>query len=120
MVWVIAGIIVSCSVVLVGLVWLEPSDPEEVGVGDDNVVTIPALAKGDRRPDFICYAHGLIHASACTSLSDEDAERQVNLEYPTGIDSPWQLSGEATFADGSPHPAPCPDSSEHRHVLFVC
>lgn len=71
------------------------------------------------RPEFTAYAVGFVSASVCTSLPDEDATRRLNIEHMTGV-HPWVISDDETFADGTPHPCPCPDSEEHRHVLFHC
>lgn len=70
-------------------------------------------------PRFAAYAIGLCSASACTSLSDEDAIAEMNRRHPTGV-GPWFIADEPTFATGQPHPCPCPDDSARRHVLFHC
>lgn len=73
------------------------------------------------RYEFRAYAVGLCSASACTSLAGEQAAARLNIEHPTGISSQWQVSADATFADGHPHPNPCEDWPDtHRHLLFVC
>ena len=70
---------------------------------------------------FECYALGLVCASVCTSLTNEEAARRLNALHPTGISSGWEVAEDATFADGeTPNPAPCPDVEGHRHVLFEC
>lgn len=70
--------------------------------------------------EFVAYGVGLVYASACTSLDDEAATIRINHQHPTGIASPWRVSDDPSFADGSPNPQPCPDSATHRHVLFSC
>lgn len=65
------------------------------------------------------YSVGLCFASVCTSASDDDATVLLNKEFPTGISNGWSVSSE-NFADGSPNPSPCPDTTGHRHVLFDC
>jgi hypothetical protein len=61
----------------------------------------------------------MCYASVCTSLSDDDATDELNLAWPTGIESRWTIADEA-FADGTPNPAPCADAPTHRHLLFSC
>lgn len=71
--------------------------------------------------EFTAYSVGICCASVCTSLTPEDAEHQLNLEYPTGISSTWKLSEDKTFAGGKPMPCVCPDHPDtHKHYLFNC
>lgn len=71
--------------------------------------------------DFRAYAVGIANASVCTSLTDEQATARLNTEHPTGIDSPWSISPDDTFASGQPNPRPCDDlPATHRHILFSC
>ena len=71
--------------------------------------------------DFDIYSLGMVHASLCTTLSNEEATERMNGEFPTGIGSDWQISDDETFADGKEHPCKCEDSPEtHRQILFVC
>lgn len=70
--------------------------------------------------EFTVYDVGLCYASVCTRLDDDAATERLNSEHPTGF-TPWQVSTDATFADGSsPNPCPCPDDVRNRHVLFNC
>jgi hypothetical protein len=83
------------------------------------------LARGDRimtAPyDFQAYAVGICTASVCTALTDEQTVERMNAEHPTGIDSPWAISTDPTFASGEPNPTPCEDMADtHRHILFNC
>jgi hypothetical protein len=72
-------------------------------------------------PDFTVYAHGICAVSVCTNLSPEEAEKRLNEELPTGIESKWKLSEDKTFAGGQPHPCPCDKNPEtHKHYLFNC
>lgn len=105
----VAAAVIVAVVVLVVLALALPVDDAEEETETEN-----------RRPPFISYAHGLVYASVCTSLTDDEATTRLNFERPTGVDSPWRISDDPTFADGTPHPAPCPSSPEHRHVLFTC
>jgi len=68
---------------------------------------------------FVAYGVGLVHASVCTDLSDEEATAALNREHPTGV-SPWSISTDKTFSGGEPNPCPCPDASGRRHILFSC
>jgi hypothetical protein len=69
------------------------------------------------------YSVGLVYASVCTALTDEETTRQLNLEHPAGTDNGWMISDEP-FADGSPNPSKCPDAvtyNQHRrHILYNC
>lgn len=77
-----------------------------------------AALPGQKTPEFTRYAEGLFYASACTSLSDEEATVRMN-EMPTGTRGGWAISADKTFTDGSPHPNPCDDNpGTHRHILF--
>jgi hypothetical protein len=71
---------------------------------------------------FTAYAVGVCNASVCTSLSDEEATFQLNLQHWTGIGAPWQISDDTHFADGThTNPCPCEDQPDtHRHILFNC
>lgn len=72
-------------------------------------------------PAFDVLAVGIVAASVCTSLSDEEATARLNETEPTRISSGWALSEDPTFADGSPNPQPCSLKPEtHRHLLFNC
>ena len=71
--------------------------------------------------DFEVYSIGIVHASVCTSLSDEEATKRINAEHPTGTSSMWAVSKSATFRDGNPNPCPCERNPKtHRHILFEC
>ncbi|MQB00514.1 MAG: hypothetical protein GEU78_09525 [Actinobacteria bacterium] len=70
--------------------------------------------------ELAVYAHGLGMASACTSLTDEQATERINAVHPTGIRNPWTIVNEP-FRDGTPNGAPCPDAPDtRRHLLFEC
>lgn len=71
--------------------------------------------------DFVAYSVGLCQASACTSLSVEEAAVRMNAEHPTGISSRWEMSSDPTFATGQTNPCPCDEHSvTHKHYLFTC
>ena len=70
---------------------------------------------------FEAYSVGLVSASACSSLSPEETEKQMNAEHPTGIGSDWTLADDEAFSTGQPNPCPCEISPEtHTHYLFHC
>ncbi|GII88241.1 hypothetical protein Ssi03_62310 [Sphaerisporangium siamense] len=69
--------------------------------------------------DFKVYRAGLLHASVCTNLTDEQATGRLNTEHPTGISAQWAVC-DGPFADGTPNGATCPGLPTHRHVLFIC
>lgn len=71
--------------------------------------------------DFEAYKVGVFCASICSNLAVEETARRLNEERPTGIDSRWALSGDATFKSGEPNPCPCDRSPQtHKHYLFDC
>jgi hypothetical protein len=71
--------------------------------------------------DFAAYSMGLIYASVCTSLSDDDATDRLNAEHPAGTVGGWTIASDPTFAAGEPNPCPCNRRPEtHRHILFSC
>lgn len=82
------------------------------------IAQVEANAPSLTTDEFTRYAEGLFYAAACTSLTDEEATARMNA-VPSGTSGGWTLSADAKFADGTPHPAPCPDKpATHRHLLF--
>ena len=68
--------------------------------------------------DFVAYAVGLVMASACTRLPDEQATHRMDIESPALHG--WRIADEP-FRDGTPNGSPCPDNpTTHRHLLFEC
>src|SRR5947209_5782008 len=55
---------------------------------------------------FTVYAIGLVCASVCTNLSDEEATRRLNWQHPTGV-GPWHIASDRTFRTGEANPHPC-------------
>jgi hypothetical protein len=94
----------------------------------DKMDSVPVCLKCEKKfgapkrtVDFYVYRMGVGMASACTSLDNSNAEKRMNRENPTGIDSRWTVSKETTFAKGEPHPGKCEDSPDtHRHLLMEC
>jgi hypothetical protein len=72
--------------------------------------------------DFVAYSIGFIHASVCTTITDDAAvEQRMNATHPTGIASPWRISKEPTFRDGVHHNGgPCNQDPRRRHLLMEC
>lgn len=71
--------------------------------------------------EFEVYALGIMYASVCTSLEDDEAIEALNRFYPTGIRSKWQVSRDEKFYSGQPNPCPCEKNPDtHRHILFEC
>ncbi len=69
------------------------------------------------------YSVGLVHCSVCVpaSMSPDEIEVFVNTEMPTGIGSPWKVSKDAAFADGTPNPCDCKDEpGVKKHYLMTC
>lgn len=71
-------------------------------------------------PTFRAYRIGLCTASVCTSLPASAVADRMSQENPSGIDSRWELSTDATFSGGESNPCQCPDSPEHKHYLLEC
>ena len=70
--------------------------------------------------DFVVYAHGIVHASVCSSLGTEATLARMQA-IPTGIRSSWALSEDETFRTGESNPCRCEDKPEtHMHYLFNC
>lgn len=71
--------------------------------------------------DFTVTAMGLVFATACTTLSNDEATNRLNLRHrPTSVGGAWEIS-PTTFDDGKSNPHPCdrwPDP-ERRHILFA-
>ncbi len=64
---------------------------------------------------FFAYAIGRYYASACTSLTDDEAVKCMGTLHPDA----WAVADES-FADGRPNGGPCGDKpATHRHVLLT-
>lgn len=71
--------------------------------------------------EFEAYGMGIVHASVCTSLSVEEATKRLNEQYPTGIQSQWELSKNEHFSCGEhKNGCDCPDHPDNKHYLFSC
>lgn len=70
---------------------------------------------------FTVISYGMVCASVCTSLTNEEAAARLNEEVPTGIKSKWDISEDTHFAGGKhTNPCACPDFPGNRHILFKC
>ena len=72
--------------------------------------------------DVTVYTVGIVCLSACAPKdmpSDKVAE-EVNAQRPTGIESPWASSDDATFSGGEPMPCACNGDPERLHWLLNC
>jgi len=68
----------------------------------------------------IPYVVGIIHAVVCTSDTDEEATKMLNLLHPTNISSDWSIAEDLFFDDGQSNPCPCNKDLSKRHILFHC
>jgi len=75
--------------------------------------------------EFQLLAIGLVYASVCSSLPEQETTDMLNLVHPTGMvyasDLLWTPSSDVTFAAGQPNPCKCelrPDT--HVHRLYTC
>jgi len=65
---------------------------------------------------FNAYAIGVYYASACTSLTDDEAVECMRTEYPPGA---WKIADEG-FATGQANGRQCDQHPRtRRHVLFT-
>lgn len=63
---------------------------------------------------------GIVIASACTSLTDDQAATRMNSVAPTGV-GPWTVDDDPRpFNDGTVPGSACPDFAHHRHIRFTC
>lgn len=69
--------------------------------------------------DFIVYSEGICFASVCTTLSVDDATKELNTRRPSGLHHGWSLSKES-FATGQSNPCACDQDAARRHMLFNC
>ena len=64
------------------------------------------------------YSEGLLHASACTALDDEQTDAAMAAR-PSGTSGGWTRSADTHFDDGKPNPCPCDaEPQTRRHVLY--
>ena len=70
--------------------------------------------------DFEIYSNGLVFCSVCSSLTQEETIRRVNVENTTGINSNCKIL-EEKFNSGEPNPCACNlYPKTHNHYLFSC
>lgn len=72
--------------------------------------------------DITIYAQGFITLSVCApkELSVGEVEAEVNIQNPTGIESPWKVSEDPTFRTGESNPCVCEDDPDRLHYLLSC
>lgn len=76
-----------------------------------------AIKEGEG-PDFMVYGEGLLYASVCSSLPQEEVEARMAAR-PCGTSMGWTISEAEEFADGQSNPRPCDTDPETRkHYLF--
>ena len=69
--------------------------------------------------DFVVYGEGLIYASVCSSLAQDEVVARMHRRL-CGTHAGWGLSDKA-FKTGEPNPCPCDNQPEtHKHYLFEC
>jgi hypothetical protein len=69
------------------------------------------------------YGTGVVALSACApaAMPPGEVAAAANRQQPTGISSPWRVSGEPRFAGGQPNPCPCDQQPAARlHYLLEC
>lgn len=71
--------------------------------------------------DFQVISFGLIYASVCTSLAEQETTERLNVAHPTGLSWGWQPATDERFATGQSNPCECELSPKtHHHVLYTC
>ena len=76
-----------------------------------------------RTPHFEAYSVGICCMSICTNLPPEEAVAKANAEYPTGIQTRWEVSEDEFFSDGKTRNGALCESAhapEARHYLLNC
>ncbi len=70
----------------------------------------------------IIYSSGVVCASVCApkEMPVTEIEEDVNLQLPTGIDSKWKISKDATFKTGEKNPHECEKDEKKLHYLLNC
>ena len=79
-----------------------------------------AIEESEGKPsdEFCIYAEGLVSASVCSSLREEEVERRM-ARVITGVGK-WTLA-KGDFSDGNPNPCACDKKpNTHKHYLFHC
>ena len=68
------------------------------------------------------YRLGSFSASVCAPAfaEGEDVAAAVQQRQPAGTDMGWQVSRDATFAEGEPNPCGCEEDAERKHWLLDC
>ena len=68
------------------------------------------------------YSFGLVCCSVCVpkEMKQDEIERQVNSQNPTGISTNWRISNDKFFKSGSVNPHICEKDSNRMHYLLNC
>jgi hypothetical protein len=72
---------------------------------------------------FFIGSPGLVSRAVCApaGMGREEIAAEVNARSPTGISSPWTVTGAEDLTDyNGPYPAQCPDEAGRRHYLLHC
>ena len=77
-------------------------------------------AEREQGEEFVVYAEGLLYASVCSSLPQEEVIQRMG-HVTSGTQAGWVFSDHSAFASGQPNPCPCDKKPEtHKHYLFNC
>lgn len=77
-------------------------------------------SKGEQSKDFIIYDDGLVSASVCSSLPQEEVEKRMKRVI-TGVTGGWRFANDGNFSSGEANPCPCNQQPKtHKHYLFHC
>lgn len=92
--------------------------PEEEEVPEEEEEEVPTNVSDS----ITIYAQGLISLSVCApaTLSVGEVEAEVNIQNPTGTDSPWRVSEDPTFRTGESNPCVCECDHDRLHYLLSC
>lgn len=80
---------------------------------------LEAAIRKEEGDDFEVYSEGLVYASVCSSLPEQEVVARMRRRI-SGTKGGWVMAAGG-FADGTANPHPCdrkPDT--HRHYLFSC
>ena len=77
-------------------------------------------SEGEQDDVFVIYASGLVLASVCSSLPQDEVEKRMK-QVITGTRAGWCFAKGESFADGEPKPSPCNEPPKtHNHYLIQC
>ena len=86
-----------------------------MGYGSPEKLNAAITAEEDEA--FVVYSEGLLFASVCSNLPQEEVESRMRRRI-NGTTGGWNLSDE-NFSGGESNPCQCTDHEDRKHYLFV-